>query len=254
MKARAVEFARLLDEVKATAEAPQWGWYPYKILPAFIDQLDSLLTGESRRLFEEPAGKRIADIGAADGDLGFFLETVGFQVDLIDGGDESIRELRLLPPRLLMKALDSKAEIYGVDLDHDFELRQKYDLIFYLGVLYHLKNPMLSLEVIARSAPYCILSTKVAKNLPTGGRGRKARVDMSALPVAYLFDAFEVNPNDDTNYWVFSEAGLKRTLKRTGWEVLDFRVMGNPEAEPASEQEARAWCLLRSNVYEPADG
>jgi len=255
MKRRAVEFAARLDEVKAgKSEAPWWGWYPYKILPAFIDQLDSLLNGEHRRLFDDPAGRRIADIGAADGDLGFFLETIGFNVDLIDGGDESVRELRLLPPRLLKKALNSSADIYGVDLDHDFKLPGTYDLVFFLGVLYHLRNPMLALEALSRSTRYCILSTKVAHHVPTRGRmGRKKLVDVSQLPVAYLLDAFEVNPDDDTNYWVFSEASLRRVLSRSGWKVLEYMTMGNPDAEPASANEARAWCLLQSEVA-PAEG
>lgn len=248
LRSQAAAFAERLEAVKAATEPPHWGWYPYKILPAFIDQLDVLLTGENRKLFENASrGGRIADIGAADGDLGFFWETIGFKVDLIDGGDESIRELRLLPARRVKESLGSSAEIFGVDLDHDFELPRKYDLVFFLGVLYHLRNPMIALEVLARSTRYCILSTKVADFAPAPGRfGRKSRLDVSKVPVAYLLDAFEVNPHDDTNYWVFSEAGLRRVVSRCGWTVLDYKTMGNLQAEPASQEEARAWCLLRS--------
>lgn len=76
MKRKAVEFAERLDAVKAETEPPWWGWYPYKILPEFIYGFDTLLTGENRRLLEDPTDDRIADIGAADGDLAFFLETM----------------------------------------------------------------------------------------------------------------------------------------------------------------------------------
>jgi tRNA (mo5U34)-methyltransferase len=250
MKRKAVEFAARLDDVKARAEAPDWGWYPFKMLPAFIDQLDVLLSADHRHLFEDPAALKIADIGAADGDLGFFLESLGFEVDLVDGGGDDIRELRLLPPRLLKQALDSHVEIYGVDLDHDFVLPKTYDLVFFLGVLYHLRNPMLALDILARSTRYCVLSTKVADRVPARGKlGRRSSIDVTHVPVAYLLDAFEVNPNDDTNYWVFSEASLRRAVTRCGWDVLAYKTMGNPNAEPASPNEARAWCLLASRVF-----
>jgi hypothetical protein len=240
-----------LDEVKAETEGPSWGWYPFKMLPGFVYQLDGLLTGDNRLLLERPADPHVADIGAADGDLAFFLESIGLKVDIIDGGDPSVRDLRLLAPHILKDALGSAAEIHGVDLDREFELPRQYELVFFLGVLYHLRNPFLTLQTLARSARHCILSTRVAHYVQVPGRfGRTRLVNISGLPVAYLVDTYEINEFDSSNYWVFSEVGLRRLFQRAGWSVLDFTVAGNPSAEPASEEEARAWCLLRSEVFE----
>src|SRR5438067_13283218 len=117
LRQRAVDFGRQLDEVKARTEPPSWGWYPFKILPAFIDYFDQLLTGENRRLIEAPADMRVADIGAADGDLSFFLETVGYEVDLYEGGASWFSEKRMLPPRRLKEALGSNVTLHEIDLD-----------------------------------------------------------------------------------------------------------------------------------------
>jgi hypothetical protein len=73
------------------------------------------------------------------------------------------------------------------------------------------------------------------------------------VPVAYLLEPYEVSQTDPTNYWVFSEAGLRRLAARAGWSVLDYRAVGDPaRAEPAGP-DWRAWCLLRSDVR-PDDG
>lgn len=248
LRSRAAAFGDRLDRIKAEhPDPPWWGWYPFRMLPNFVEQLDQLLTGDNRRLLEDPTDRRIADIGTADGDFGFFLESVGFEVDLFDGGGEAVRDLRLLPPRLLKEALGSKAEIHSIDLDHDFDLPRTYTLSFMLGVLYHLKNPFLALETLSRSTRYLILSTKVADRLPRGsGRALRAPVRVAKTPLAYLLDPDELGVPDTSNYWVFSEMGLRRLLQRSGWDTLDLVIAGNPKAEPASPTEARAWCLARS--------
>src|SRR6185437_3180823 len=55
----------------------------------------------------------------------------------------------------------------------------KYDLIFFLGILYHLKNPFYALESLAKVTRHMLISTRVAKLSPAGR-------SMRDLPVAYL--------------------------------------------------------------------
>jgi hypothetical protein len=128
-------------------------------------------------------------------------------------------------------------------------------LAFFLGILYHLKNPLGALESLARSARYALVSTRIARyNLaptaPTGDDVNKVRVDLRSVPAAYLVDNFETN-NDPTNYWMFSEAGLRRVLDRAGWDVLDFITLGNTAtSDPATnEGDERAFCLVRSRHH-----
>jgi hypothetical protein len=67
-------------------------------------------------------------------------------------------------------------------------------------------------------------------------------------PLAYLLASDECN-NDATNYWIFSEAGLKRILQRSGWNVLDFYTVGDRRSSnPAdSNKDERAFVFARSS-------
>jgi tRNA (mo5U34)-methyltransferase len=238
--AGAEAFRKQLKKVKAGLKLPNGAWYPYDSLSGF-GVLDRCLTGERRRLLELAGGAPILDVGCADGDVSFFLESLGFEVDAIDNpptnynGMEGVAALR--------GALGSSVQIFPADLDSQFGLpRRNYGLTFLLGILYHLKNPVYILERLAASSSYCVLSTRVASSSP-GGSG-----DLAALPVAYLLGETEAN-NDFTNYWIFSEPGLKRLLSRTGWEILDYIAIGAENSEPGRlNADQRVFCLLQSRA------
>ena len=180
---------------------------------------------------------RVADVGAADGDLAFFLERQGLSVELIDNEYTNFNSLE--GARTLKEALHSSIAIRSVDLDSQFSLTgQKYDAVFFLGTLYHLKNPFFLLESLARITKYCFVSTRIAKQTDDGQ-------PLSQYPVAYLLGPQECN-NDDTNFWIFSEQGLKRLIERTGWNLLSYVTIGDTASStPADpERDERAFCLL----------
>ena len=242
LRARAAAFGDELARVKAATPPPAYGtWYP-RMLPGHIELLDRLLVGEHRALLERPTARRVADIGAADGDLGFFLETVGFDVDLFDVADR---------PAVLKAALGARAGTHSVDLDRVVVLPTTYDLVFLLHVVYHLRNPVLALEGLTRWTPYVVLSTRVSNRLGPGGRWRR---DVRDWPVAYLLDPFELNPRDPHNYWIFTEAGLFRLVDRCGWDLLNHIVVGDPSAGPADRDQPVYWCLLRRRETPPGSG
>jgi hypothetical protein len=228
-----------LAQARAGIEAP-FTWYQYDIL-GNLGHLDGLLHGEHRDLGRLAAGLPVADIGAADGDLAFALERVfGWQVDIVDNA--ATNQNGLLAARALRTTLGSGADIVDVDLDTQFSLpRQRYGLVLFLGILYHLQNPYYALRQLAERADHCLLSTKVARFA-----GADA-TDVAALPIAYLVNPTETN-NDPTNYWIFSPAGLERLVARAGWTVLERLHVGDVVAsDPSSpEHDERAFMLLRS--------
>jgi hypothetical protein len=154
--------------------------------------------------------------------------------------------------RLLKQSFNSSVEILEIDLDSQFKLpAERYELAFLLGILYHLKNPYLALESLAKQARYAFISTRVIRfNVASGAEGtqfNRCRIELRDAPVAYLVDAAETN-NDATNFWMFSEAGLRRILHRCGWDILDFMTVGNTQdSDPATVQgDERAFCYMRS--------
>lgn len=256
IKEQAFAFERSLIETKHKLRAPEF-WYRYGTLQNFWN-LDTLLTGRNRLLLDLIGDRPTVDIGCGDGELAFFLETLGCKAQVIDypptnqNGMEGVK--------LLKEVLSSSVEIHEVDLDSQFALPEKdYNLAFFLGILYHLKNPFYALEALSKSARYCLISTRIARfnqkaakneNEP-GTQNSSNRVEFRDIPVAYLLDEREAN-NDSTNFWIFSDAGLRRVLARTGWQILDYISLGNiTDSDPASaDGDERAYCLAKSCRFE----
>src|SRR5947209_6769956 len=177
----------MLRQAKQRIGDPGFEWYRYDTLAA-LDHINRLLTGENRALLSGAKG-RILDLGCGDGELSFFLETLGYQVVAVDhalynhNGMQGVRALKA--------ALGSSVEIYEIDLDRPFTLpHDTYDLVFFLGILYHLRNPFYVLEELARRAGQCLLSTRVARRFPNG------KLMPDGVSLAYLVGEDELNADN----------------------------------------------------------
>ncbi len=95
-------------------------------------------------------GKRVLDIGAWDGWFSFEMERRGAEVLAIDNWDNPLfHEARAM--------LNSRVEYRQIDM---YELTPervgRFDIVLFMGVLYHLKHPLLALERV------CALTTDMA--------------------------------------------------------------------------------------------
>jgi tRNA (mo5U34)-methyltransferase len=237
----ALSTERTLWTVKLTQRSKSF-WYPYPTLRN-LKPLEQLLIESGFDLLKLCQGPnaRVADIGTADGDLAFFLEKMGLSVDAIDFELTNFNQMEGI--RILKKALNSVVAIQSIDLDSQFSSRrEKYDAIFLLGILYHLKNPFFVLEKLAQIARYCFLATRVARKAPDGHF-------LARYPVAYLLGPEECN-SDSTNFWIFSSEGLRRLIDRTGWSILAYTTTGDISNSTPSDpnHDERAFCLLESKA------
>lgn len=232
------KFNEELDRAKASFDR-QFPWYPYSTsgnlvhLKPIFDRfpLDTLAGSQ----------KRMLDVGAADGVLALFLEKMGYKTDILDHATTNYNGLR--GARLLCNHFNSKIVINDVDLDSQFVLpNAQYDLIFFLGILYHLKNPFYVMESLSKRTTHMLVSTRIARFSPAG-------IPIRDIPVAYLLGPTESN-NDATNYWIFSESGLMRLFERTGWVVVAHRNVGDTEtSDPAgTDRDERTFALLKSQI------
>ncbi len=146
MDAQSVREARrrqdFLDQLTAK------GWYHSFELPGGT-RIDGYISVEALRerysRFPIPSdltGKRVLDIGAWDGWFSFEAERRGAAVTSVDCVElESFLEVR--------RRLNSQADYRILDL---FDLPSaglgQFDYVFFLGVLYHLKHPLLGLEIL----------------------------------------------------------------------------------------------------------
>jgi SAM-dependent methyltransferase len=236
-------FKKKLDALKISLGPQEFEWYPYDSF-GYMSRLDELLKGNLAVMRAMAGEEPVLDAGCGDGALSFFMESLGCRVDAIDNPPTNHSSMQGV--RRLKEALGSSVEIHQMDIDSQFTLpKERYGLTLLLGILYHLKNPFYVLETLAQHSHYCLLGTRVARVTPKGAPMRKE-------PLAYLVDELETN-GDPTNFWIFSEEGLRRIMQRAGWEIREFMTAGClVDSDPVrGDRDERAFCLLESRLLEP---
>jgi SAM-dependent methyltransferase len=238
---RALAFEATLAQVKARTRPPGFDWYPWDSFGA-LSNLDRLLTGRARFLRALAGEEPIVDVGCGDGALAFFFESLGYRVYAIDNPPTNFNGMRGV--RALQGALESPVRIVEADLDRRFRLPvRRCGLALFFGILYHLKNPFGALETLAAGARYCLLTNLIARFTPD------RRIDMQDAPLAWLAGRDGLK-GDETNYWIFSETGLRTLVDRAGWDVCDWMVTGDSgETLWGAEPDRRVFCLLRSRAF-----
>jgi SAM-dependent methyltransferase len=241
---RALAFEATLGQVKARTRPADFDWYPWDSFGT-LSSLDRLLTGRARFLPAIAGEGPIVDVGCGDGALAFFFESLGYTVYAIDHPPTNFNGMRGV--RALREALGSSVHIAAADLDRRFRLpARRCGLALFFGILYHLKNPFGALETLAAGARYCLLSTAIARFTPDRG------IDMRDAPLAWLAGRDGLK-GDETNYWIFSETGLRTLVDRAGWDVCDWMVTGDAgETLWGAEPDLRVFCLLRSRAFPEA--
>ena len=216
-------------------------WYRYQSL-SNVPVLQNLFRGKEAEL-STAAGEGVLDLGCADGDLAFLLESLGCRVHAVDNPVTNHNAMRGV--HALKSQLDSSVTIQELDVDSRADqistgggTDNVYGLALFLGTLYHLKNPHAVLEHVSKISRYCVISTRVARAYP-GGEAFPPH-----QPVAYLLGETELNA-DNSNYWIFSPPALERLCERTHWRILEKRYLGAADSDPVKNDE-RAFYLLKS--------
>lgn len=226
------QLASAFDEklVRTKAENGSVQWYPYRSM-ANIQHLTQILPETIKsRLSAGDLDLRVLDVGAADGDLGYFFESRGASVDFLDNPPTNYNDCKGL--LAIRDALGSPSRLITQDIDREIKLEGEYDFAIALGLLYHLRNPMLFLMELARHAQTMVLSTRVVNRLPDG-------TAIGSSSVAYLLRRRESN-DDPTNYWCFSPVGLDTVLSRSGWKILATTSIGADEqSDPVTPENDR---------------
>jgi tRNA (mo5U34)-methyltransferase len=201
-------------------ELARLGWYHSLELPdgRLIPGLQSIELLRNRLAqFPLPAdlrGKRVLDIGAWDGWFTFELERRGAQVMAVDSTPfEQFRIARDL--------LGSRAEYRIDDVCRLSPAKIGYfDIVMFLGVLYHLKHPMLALEKV------CELSTGIVcveSFVTDDGADPAAKPVMEFYETTELCGQFDnwVGPNTACLLAMCRSAGFARVRLES---VLDHRA------------------------------
>jgi tRNA (mo5U34)-methyltransferase len=130
-------------------------WHSFELPDGTLIQGVCDLPGLKKRIQQFPIpenlrGKRVLDIGAWDGWYSFEMERRGAEVLAIDNWDNPrFHQVRAM--------LNSRVEYRQIDMyDLTPERVGRFDIVLFMGVLYHLKHPLLALERV------CALTTDMA--------------------------------------------------------------------------------------------
>lgn len=130
-------------------------WHSFELPDGSLIQGVCDLAGLKNRIGQFPIpqdlrGKRVLDIGAWDGWFSFEMERRGAEVLAIDNWDNPLfHRARAM--------LHSRVEYRQIDMyDLTPERVGRFDIVLFMGVLYHLKHPLLALERV------CALTTDMA--------------------------------------------------------------------------------------------
>jgi tRNA (mo5U34)-methyltransferase len=203
------------EELHTRAEALRWYHtieLGHGVVTRGIDNTPERL--RAARLPADLTGRTVLDIGAWDGFFSFEAERRGARkVVACDyyswhglgwGTGQGKAGFELAKA-----ALGSNVESLDLDvLDLTPERAGTFDVVFFLGVLYHLPNPLLALERVASVADNLLILETV--------------VDMVGVrrPAAAFYPGRELN-GDPTNWWGPNPAAVEGMLQAVGFTRVE---------------------------------
>jgi len=188
--------------------------FPDLITPGWSDPLIDKLPH-----FGLPAdltGRRVLDIGTAEGFFAFEAERRGAEeVVAIDSAPDSVRRFNIC-----RDALGSKATAYLTSV-YDLNPRTygTFDMVFFFGVLYHLRNPLLALEKVLSVSCGTVLMQTATREEPS----------VKGTPIAWFHplgleyvDHHGTTRYDPTVFWIPNAECAIGMLRSVGFENIEI--------------------------------
>jgi tRNA (mo5U34)-methyltransferase len=161
------------------------------------------------RLPDTLMGKTVLDIGAWDGFFSFEAERRGARrVVALDGGVWRVDSIGKAGFEFARKVLDSKVEDAEMEVSEiSVERLGRFDLVLFLGVLYHLPDPVASFLKVASVAAHDIIV--------------ETHVDMveHAVP-SIAFYPYDECAGDPSNWCGPNRAAVEGMLKLAGFKTI----------------------------------
>ena len=186
-------------------------------------------------------GKTVLDIGCNAGFYAMEMKRRG--ADRVLGVDSD--DIYLDQARFAASVSGLEIEFRNLSVYDIGSLEERFDLVLFMGVLYHLRHPLLALDLISRHVVGDLMvfqsmqrgSTDVAaldENYPF------AETDLFGHPAFPKLHFIERSYSDDpTNWWVPNSACAEAMLRSAGFTIVDHpeqevylcRKSGEPDGE-----------------------
>jgi tRNA (mo5U34)-methyltransferase len=174
------------------------------------------------------SGKTVLDIGCNAGFYSMEMKRRGAKRVLgIDSDEGYLAQARFAAEVNGLNIEFRQLSIYDVGA-----LGEKFDLVLFMGVMYHLRHPLLALDLLREHAVKDLL---VFQSLMRGSPETKPFAPNYPFSETGIFEEAEFPrmyfieheySNDNTNWWIPNRACAEAMLRSAGFEVID-----HPETE-----------------------
>lgn len=177
---------------------------------------------------DDCTGLKVLDIGTRDGFFAFELEKRGADVTAIDYCPAEKTGFKVAAELLNSKVKFVNDNVYNLSK----ETYGEFDIVLFLGVLYHLPDPMLVLNKIRSVCKGSLyLESYVIDNeimLQNGERIELKSIsnELLNIPIMQFYPQDRLN-NDFTNYWGPNSTCIELMLKENNFVVAEKKVYGN---------------------------
>ena len=179
---------------------------------------------------EDLSGKSVLDIGCNAGFYSFEMKRRGASRVLgLDHDERYLEQARYAASVLGLKDIEfRRGDVWDVGA-----LGERFDLVIFMGVLYHLRHPLLALDLIHEHVASDLL---LFQSLQAGEKGMfQPEPDYEFFAGLKEFNRVEWPrlhfveqryAGDPTNWWVPNEAASAGMLRSAGFEIVE-----HPETE-----------------------
>jgi tRNA (mo5U34)-methyltransferase len=177
---------------------------------------------------EDCSGKRVLDLGTRDGYFAFEYERRGAEVVAIDYMPREATGFGVAAELLGSRVEYLQANIYDVRP----ERFGTFDIVLFLGLLYHLPDPLGALELVrAISRDMMFLETQLLDNALLMANGSFARLSdiapkLDGIPLMQFYPGKALN-DDWTNYWAPNLPCIVGMLNECRFRVGAHKVYGS---------------------------
>jgi len=197
----------------------------------------------SDALPQDMTGKSVLDIGCNGGFYSLEMKKRGAERVLGIDTDEHY----LAQARFAAEVADSDVEFRRMSVWEVGELHEQFDLVIFMGVLYHLRHPLLALDLIHEHVARDLLlfqsmqrgSRQIAHVDPDYDFHADAHFDDPGYPKMHFVE-YRYS-HDETNWWVPNRACVEAMLRSSG-----FAICSQPEDE--------VYVCRRKTIEVPPDG
>ncbi len=177
---------------------------------------------------EDLSGKSVLDVGCNAGFYSIQMKRRGADRVVAIDTDEKY----LAQARFAAKVSNAEIEFRNLSVYKVGDLHEQFDLVLFMGVLYHLRHPLLALDLLREHVVGDLL---VAQSLLRGAK------EAMKVPPDFPFWEQEIFQNqsfprmyfiehkfaqDPTNWWIPNRACFQAMLRSAGFKILD-----HPEEE-----------------------